>query len=84
MTLKIMLTHNGGIPFNKWDVVNDEGITTSEVVIFLQILKIDKGAVIHDMCCGQERHSFEFFERGYINITALERSSREYKSKTEK
>ena len=57
------------------DVVNDDEITRNEVDIFLQILKIDKEASILDVCCGQGRHSFEFFKRGYINITGLDRSS---------
>ena len=56
------------------DVVNDDGITRNEVDIFLQILNIDKEALILDVCCGQGRHSFEFFERGYVNITGLDRS----------
>ena len=82
MTLKIMLTHNGGNTFlirfikTDGDVVNDNGITKNEVDLFLQILNIDKDANILDVCCGQGKAwVLSFLKGGYINIAGLDRSS---------
>lgn len=57
------------------DVVDDEEITRQEIDMFEQVLGIKKNAKILDVCCGQGRHSFEFFKRGYINVEGLDRSS---------
>ncbi len=57
------------------DVVNDDTITSYEVDRFIEILNVEKEASILDICCGQGRHTFEFFKRGYTNISGLDRSS---------
>lgn len=57
------------------DVVEDDEITRNEVDMFEGILNVEKEATILDVCCGQGRHTFEFFKRGYINIEGLDRSS---------
>jgi len=57
------------------DVVEDDEITRYETDIFLKILKVNKDAAILDLCCGQGRHSFELYKRGYHNIEGLDRSS---------
>jgi D-alanine-D-alanine ligase len=57
------------------DVVDDEEITKHETTVFLKALNIPKEASILDLCCGQGRHSFEFFRRGYNNIEGFDRST---------
>ena len=57
------------------DVIEDDAITKQETDMFLEILNVDKDASILDLCCGQGRHSFEFFSRGYKNVEGLDRSS---------
>ncbi len=57
------------------DVVDDDEITRNEVDIFLNVLNLEKEAKILDVCCGQGRHSFEFFRRGYINVEGIDRSA---------
>lgn len=57
------------------DVVDDDEITKYEIDIFLKILHVDKESFFLDLCCGQGRHSFELYKRGYRNIEGLDRSS---------
>ena len=57
------------------DVVEDEEITKNEVDIFLNILNIETGVKILDVCGGQGRHSFELCKRGFVNIEGIDRSS---------
>ena len=57
------------------DVVNDEEITRYEVGLFLDLLNIDMGATILDLCCGQGRHSLEMSRRGYTGVCGLDRSN---------
>jgi len=57
------------------DVVDDDEITRYEIDIFLEILNVYKEASLLDLCCGQGRHSFELYKRGYRNIEGLDRSS---------
>jgi D-alanine-D-alanine ligase len=57
------------------DVVEDDAITKNEVDIFLNLLNIEANAKILDVCCGQGRHSFEFYRRGLQNIEGIDRSS---------
>lgn len=57
------------------DVVNDDGITKLEVGKFIEFLDASKDMKVLDVCCGQGRHSFEFYKRGYTNMCGLDRSS---------
>jgi D-alanine-D-alanine ligase len=57
------------------DVVDDEDVTKNEVSIFLDFLEIDAEAKILDVYCGQGRHSFEFYSRGFKNIEGIDRSA---------
>ncbi|HEY6975959.1 MAG TPA: class I SAM-dependent methyltransferase [Chitinophagaceae bacterium] len=57
------------------DVVDDDEITRYEIDVFLKILNICTEASVLDLCCGQGRHSFELYKRGYNNIEGLDRSS---------
>lgn len=56
------------------DVVGDQGITSSEVDFYLDILKIPFEARILDLCCGQGRHALEFRRRGYLNVEGIDLS----------
>ena len=56
------------------DVVNDSGITKSEVEHFLSILNPSNDDKILDLCCGQGRHSLELARKGFKNIEGLDRS----------
>ncbi|MFC1585266.1 methyltransferase domain-containing protein [Fibrobacterota bacterium] len=56
------------------DVVADPEITRREVDLFIQVLKPEKESSILDLCCGQGRHAMDLADRGYVNITGLDRS----------
>lgn len=56
------------------DVVEDKQITKNEVELFTSILNAPKDSAILDLACGQGRHSMELAQRGYTNITGLDRS----------
>jgi len=56
------------------DVVDDPSITRTEVDLFTNILQVDQGSIILDLCCGQGRHVLEFASRGFKNIEGLDRS----------
>ena len=56
------------------DVVDDDIITQKEVAAFLDILKLDSGDRILDLCCGQGRHSLEICRKGFTEVEGLDRS----------
>jgi D-alanine-D-alanine ligase len=56
------------------DVVEDPEITRSEIDAFLQMVDIDQGTPILDLCCGQGRHVLEFARRGYTALCGVDRS----------
>jgi D-alanine-D-alanine ligase len=56
------------------DVVDDKQITKNEVDLFTSILNIPKESTILDLACGQGRHSIELAQRGFANVTGLDRS----------
>jgi D-alanine-D-alanine ligase len=56
------------------DVVEDKQITKNEVELFTSILNMPKDCAILDLACGQGRHSIELAQRGFTNITGLDRS----------
>jgi len=56
------------------DVVDDQNITSREVQIFLDILKLSPEDRILDLCCGQGRHSLELARLGFKCVEGLDRS----------
>ena len=47
------------------DVVADQNITSKEISLFSEFLKLSKNDKILDLCCGQGRHSLELVRRGF-------------------
>ena len=56
------------------DVLDDVSITSREIDIFLNILKLSPEDRILDLCCGQGRHSLELARRNFQNVEGLDRS----------
>lgn len=56
------------------DVVDDQEITSKEVDLFMNIIKISREDRILDLCCGQGRHSLELLRKGFKNVEGLDRS----------
>ena len=56
------------------DVVDDLAITSQEIDLFLNILKLSPEDKILDLCCGQGRHSLELGRRNFKNVEGLDRS----------
>ncbi len=56
------------------DIVDDSNITSTEIDLFLDILKPSLEDRILDLCCGQGRHSMELSRRNFTNIEGLDRS----------
>jgi D-alanine-D-alanine ligase len=56
------------------DVVEDNKITTQEINLFSEILKLQPKDHILDLCCGQGRHSLELARRNFNNVEGLDRS----------
>jgi D-alanine-D-alanine ligase len=57
------------------DVVENAGLTRREIDLFLELLPLAKNAQILDVCCGQGRHSLELAQRGFVNLTGVDRSA---------
>lgn len=56
------------------DVVEDKKITSFELDLFSNILKMDPENAILDLACGQGRHALELSRRGFRNVSGLDRS----------
>ena len=56
------------------DVVADAEITASEVDTLIEVIRADIDTSILDLCCGQGRHTLEFWRRGYHGVEGLDRS----------
>lgn len=56
------------------DVVDDRSITSFEVDMFSDILKLSEDSVILDLACGQGRHILELARRGHKNVFGMDRS----------
>jgi len=56
------------------DVIDDAQITTKEVDLFTNILKLSPQDKILDLCCGQGRIALELARRGFNNVEGLDRS----------
>jgi len=56
------------------DVVDDPEITATEIDAFLAMLDARLDDRILDLCCGQGRHLMELAQRGFENLTGVDRS----------
>jgi D-alanine-D-alanine ligase len=56
------------------DVVDDQQVTAKEVDTFCEILKLQPGQRVLDVCCGQGPDSLELVRRGFSNVEGLDRS----------
>jgi D-alanine-D-alanine ligase len=56
------------------DVVDDQRVTTKEVDLFCEILKLSPKDKILDLCCGQGPDCLELARRGFTNVEGLDRS----------
>jgi D-alanine-D-alanine ligase len=56
------------------DVVDDQILTSKEVDLFSEILKLSVDDKILDLCCGQGRHSLELARRGFNYVKGLDHS----------
>ncbi|MBI4651122.1 methyltransferase domain-containing protein, partial [Candidatus Desantisbacteria bacterium] len=56
------------------DVVDDKNITSHEIELFANILKLSPDDKVLDLCCGQGRHALELASRGFKNVEGLDRS----------
>ena len=56
------------------DVVENDTNTLQDVDLFLRATRLEPGARILDLCCGQGRHAIELARRGYGGVIGLDRS----------
>ena len=56
------------------DVIDDAQITSREIDMFAEVLKMSPDSKILDLCCGQGRASLELARRGFVNVEGLDRS----------
>jgi D-alanine-D-alanine ligase len=56
------------------DVVDDRGITSGEIDLFVNSLGLKPDERVLDLCCGQGRHALELARRGFQNVEGLDRS----------
>ncbi len=56
------------------DVVDDPELTATEIDSFLAMLDAQPDDRILDLCCGQGRHVLELAQRGFNNLTGIDRS----------
>lgn len=54
--------------------VGDEGLTRLEVDVICELLPLDRGQKVLDLCGGQGRHSFELCKRGFEACTLVDYS----------
>ena len=56
--------------------VCDDELTCREVDVICELLPLDVGHKILDLCGGHGRHSFELYKRGFTNCTLLDYSQK--------
>ena len=56
--------------------VCDDALTCREVDVICELLPLDFGHKILDLCGGHGRHSFELYKRGFTNCTLLDYSKK--------
>jgi len=56
------------------DVVDDQTITTKELDLFCDIVKMTPEQRVLDLCCGQGRHILELARRGFSAVEGIDRS----------
>ena len=57
------------------DVVDNRDLTRREIDLFLELMPLRKETRILDVCCGQGRHILELAQRGFTNLTGIDRSA---------
>src|ERR1700746_4240707 len=56
------------------DIIENDRNTADEVDLFIRSVGLERNDRIRDLCCGQGRHSLELANRGFPNVTGLDRS----------
>jgi len=56
------------------DVVENDTNTVQEIDLLVRYAGLEHNDKILDLCCGQGRHSMELAQRGFRNVTGLDRS----------
>jgi D-alanine-D-alanine ligase len=56
------------------DIVCNEQLTKMEVDMLVELLDLNRGDRILDLCCGNGRHSVELAKRGYRHVYGLDYS----------
>lgn len=56
------------------DIVENDENTVREVDTLIQGIHLQPQEQVLDLCCGQGRHVFELYRRGYRNVIGLDRS----------
>lgn len=56
------------------DVVDNNTNTTKETDLLIAAANLSKDQHILDLCCGQGRHLFELYEKGFKHLTGIDRS----------
>src|SRR6201981_2665351 len=56
------------------DIIENDRNTADEVDLFIRSVGLERNDRILDLCCGQGRHSLELANRGFPNVTGLDRS----------
>jgi D-alanine-D-alanine ligase len=56
------------------DVIENDRNTAEEVELLIRSAGLERNDRILDLCCGQGRHSLELAQRGFPQVTGLDRS----------
>jgi D-alanine-D-alanine ligase len=56
------------------DVIENDRNTADEVDLLIRSVGLERNDRILDLCCGQGRHALELAQRGFPNVTGLDRS----------
>ncbi len=56
------------------DVIENHHNTQKEVETLIDAVQLTSKQSILDLCCGQGRHSIELYNRGFENVTGIDRS----------
>src|SRR3984893_11335261 len=56
------------------DIIENDRNTADEVELLIGSIGLERNDRILDLCCGQGRHSLELAQRGFSQVTGLDRS----------